>query len=299
MTRITALTVAVALAWTPTAAHGRGMASEPADPASASEPPPAEDPLARAKELHRDADTAYNTADYEGAIEAWKKAFKALPNTAEANPYRSLIQYNIAAAYEKLFKLRGDVEYLKQARDLLERFEASIDETYAAAPEAGEQERAQVKEKLAKIERMITEAQSKPQPDGPVQPDKPPQGGSTTKTPDDGPKNTAGRGLLIGGGVALGLGVAAGAGMAAAMVVGSRANDLGGLADDALGKRETQFDRGRRANTGAIVAGVLGLALLATGAALVGVGAKRRARGVALTPSFGRGFAGASLGGRF
>ncbi len=298
MRRTAALAIAVTLASGPSAAHARAPATEPAAAATEeppSETPPAdEDPLAPAKDLHRKADTAYNTADYDVAIARWKEAYAALPKGVEANPYRSLIQYNIAAAYEKQFELYDDVTYLKKAQQLLRGFEASIDETYAAAPEAGEKERALVKEKLAAIEAKIEAAKSKPPPTKP-EPGKP----GPTEPKDEGPANTAGRGLMIGGGVALGLGVAAGGGMAAALVVGSRANDIGELADDALGKREAQFDRGRRANTGAIVAGVLGLVLVATGAALVALGAKRRAKAVAVAPVFGGGFAGASLGGRF
>jgi len=290
--RVLSLALAGALALAPT--------SVLAEPASAEPAPSVDDALAEAKAWHVDADAKYNTADYEGAIEAWQKAYAALPRTAEANPYRSLILYNIAAAREKLFSLRGDVEHLKQAKILLEQFEASIDETYAGAPEEGDKERAQVQEKLARIDGLIAaanrdDAPAKRPATAPAEP-----GPRKTTTTDAPPRaREPGRGLLIGGGVLLGLGVVAGAGMTAALVEGGRANDLDEIADDNLDAREDLFDRGRRANVGAIVAGAIGAACLAAGTALVVIGAKRRSSRTALTPAVGRGFAGLTLVGRF
>ena len=96
-----------------------------------------------------------------------------------------------------------------------------------------------------------------------------------------------------------GLGVAAGAGMVAALVVGRRANDLDGLDDRDFAGRETQFDRGRRANAAAFATGSLGAVLLAAGVAMIVIGAKRRDTRTAVTPVVGRGLAGVGVGGRF
>ena len=129
LSRTISIVLASALSFAPTHVVAAAPAAEPAVPADA---------LAEAKAWHLEADAKYNTADYDGAITAWEKAFAALPRTQDANTYRSLIYYNIAAAREKLFALRGDVEHLKQAKILLQQFEASIDETYSGAPEQGE-----------------------------------------------------------------------------------------------------------------------------------------------------------------
>lgn len=295
-----ATAIALALAPAPTFA---AAATEPAAAPPATEPAAAAvDPISEAKAWHLEADAKYNTADYEGAITAWQKAFAALPRTAEANTYRSLILYNIAAAREKLFALRGDVEQLKQAKILLEQFEASIDETYAAAPEQGEQERARVQEKLAAIDAQIaqTEAEPAPEPAPTATPttNEPVTNPPTTDAPATRSKTPA-RTYFIVGGVLSGLGVAAGAGMVAALVVGRRANDLDGLDDRDFAGREAQFDRGRQANTAAFATGTLGGVLLAAGIAMIVVGAKRRDTRTAVTPVLGRGLAGIGVGGRF
>lgn len=262
-----ALALALALSFGP----------QPVVAASVEPPAAAEDELAEAKRLHNEAEAKYSTADYDGAVAAWQASFAALPRNPEANPYRSVIQYNIAAAYEKLYELRKDVEYLKKARMNLERFEASIDEIYAGAAEDGEQERANVKAKLAHIEGLLAKAETEPPPPKPSVDGPPPTDPKPTPPRSDGPPRARdGRGLVIGGGMAIGLGLIAGAGMTAALVVGKSANDIGGVAEDDLAERKEVFDRGRSANAAAIATGVIAAACVATGIALVVVGSKRK-----------------------
>lgn len=293
------LVSAIALALAPAPAFAAAR-TEPAAASPATEPDPV-DPISQAKAWHLEADAKYNTADYEGAITAWQKAFAALPRGGEANVYRSAILYNIAAAREKLFALRGDVEHLKQAKILLEQFEASIDESYPPGAEEAAQERARVQEKIAAIDAQIAASEAAREPD-PAPPT-----GPTTEPAVDAPTSDApatrskpsARTYFIVGGVLSGLGVAAGAGMVAALVVGRRANDLDGLDDRDFAGREAQFDRGRRANTAAFATGTFGAVLLAAGVAMIVVGAKRRDTRTAVTPVVGRGLAGVGVGGRF
>jgi hypothetical protein len=251
---------------------GAGPASDAPAPTTDEDPT-----LAEAKAHHVEADAKYNTADYEGAIASWRKAYAALPRThPEANYYRALIAYNIAASYEKLYAVRGDVEHLRQAKILLQKFEASIDETYSDVPDEGVQVRAEVRAKIAHIDELLAKAEHEPKPKAPTTR---PQDRTTTpvkpteKAPAD---RDPSRGLVVGGGVLIGLGVVGGAGMTAALVVGGRANDIGDIDDADVAARKETFDRGRAANTGAIAAGVVGLACLAAGIALVVVGVKRR-----------------------
>lgn len=298
-TLVSAIALALAPAPTFAAAH-----TEPAAASPATESDPV-DPISQAKAWHLEADAKYNTADYEGAITAWQKAFAALPRTGEANVYRSAILYNIAAAREKLFALRGDVEHLKQAKILLEQFEASIDDSYPPGAEEAAQERARVQEKIAAIDAQIAAQIAASQ--AAREPDPAPPTGPTTEPVADAPTSDApttrskpsARTYFIVGGVLSGLGVAAGAGMVAALVVGRRANDLDGLDDRDFAGREAQFDRGRRANTAAFATGTLGAVLLAAGVAMIVVGAKRRDPRSAVTPFVGRGLAGVGVGGRF
>jgi tetratricopeptide (TPR) repeat protein len=288
--RFTCIAVVVGLIAAP-----RWAAAQPA----ATEPPPAtEEPdaaLAAAKAAHEEADAKYNTADYQGAIDAWQRAYAALPRTPESNTYRTLINYNIAAAYEKLFDLDGKVSHLKQAKVLLEKFEESIAEIYADAPADGEAERAQVQEKLRRIEKRIAEAEGRtsgaatePEPKPEPVPDEP---GPREKKP--------GRGLIIGGGVLVGLGVGALAGMVPALVIGERENDIADLDPNDYEERGAQFEGGRRANRGAIAAGVLAGVFVGAGIALIVVGAKRRSAKTAFAPSIGPRGAGLSIHGRF
>lgn len=292
LSRTISIVLASALSFAPTHVVAAAPAAEPAVPADA---------LAEAKAWHLEADAKYNTADYDGAITAWEKAFAALPRTQDANTYRSLIYYNIAAAREKLFALRGDVEHLKQAKILLQQFEASIDETYSGAPEQGEEERARVQEKLVRIEGLIAEATAEDPPATPPEPGPPvdPEPVRTPPTDVTQPGGDSGRSLLIAGGVLAGLGVLAGAGMTAALLIGRKANDIDGIEEQELAKRKAIFDRGRRANAGAIAGGVLGTVLVAAGVALLVVGAKRKARATAMAPLVGRSVAGVVFIGRF
>jgi hypothetical protein len=275
-----------------------GPRSAGAQPA-ASEPPPAseepEDALAAAKAAHEEADAKYNTADYEGAIDAWQRAYAALPRTPESNTYRTLINYNIAAAYEKLFDLDGKVFHLKQAKVLLDKFEESIAEIYADAPADGEAERVQVQEKLRRIEQRIAEAEGRT---GAATTEPKPQPVVRADEPRPRAKNP-GRGMIIGGGVLVGLGAGALAGMIPALVIGERENDIDDLAPDEFVERGERFDDGRRANRGAIAAGVLAGVFVGAGIALIVVGAKRRAAKTAIAPSIGPRGAGLSIRGRF
>lgn len=288
--RRTSLVVIAALLAGPRSAAAQPAPAEP--PAVAED---AEDDLAAAKAAHEEADAKYNTADYQGAIDAWQRAYAALPRTPESNTYRTLINYNIAAAYEKLFDLDGKVFHLRQAKVLLEKFEQSIAEIYADAPADGEAERVQVQEKLGRIEVRIAEAEgstddtaTKPKPEPVTAPDQP---RPREKKP--------GRGLIIGGGVLVGLGVGALAGMVPALVIGKRKNDIGDLEDDEYVERGERFDDGRAANRGAIAAGVLAGVFVGAGIALIVVGAKRRSAKTAIAPSIGPRSAGLSIRGRF
>lgn len=281
--RVTCIALVWSLATAPVA-----MAAEP-------EPAPVDPELAASEALYREAEAKYSTADYPGAIEAWQKAFAALPRTA-APAYRSMMVYNIAIAYERLFELRGDVEYLKKARMNLKGFEASLEETYEHSPEDAVTVRAEVEEKIAHIDELIAKAEreaaaKQPPVEGPVEPKTSP--GTDTRTRDPA------TGFFVGGGVLLALGVAAGAGMTAALVVGKRANGIGGIAETDYDARKERFDRGRAANAGAIAAGAIGLACLAGGVALLVVGSKRRASSTAAAPMVGRGLAGLAISGRF
>ncbi len=279
---IVAWSTAVALLCTPSV--------QAAGPAGA-----AVDPLAAAKSEHAHGQALFDTADYAGAITAWTKALEALPpKEPKSATYRPLILYNVAAAREKLFELRGDVTELRQAKILLERFDASIDEIYGHDPVTAEAERSRVREKIAALDARIAATLT---PDEPavVEPVAEPQGEPTLEPiptkpvprSDRGPAPPS-RGLMIGGGVMVGLGAGALAGLVATLVIGKQANDISGLEDNDMQGREDQFARGGRANAAAIAMGIVAPLLLGAGVALLVVGSKRRSARVSAAPSLGR-----------
>lgn len=261
-------------------------------PAFAEEPAAAPvDDLAQAKALHAEAQAKFRTADYEGALKAWQAAYAAVPDTPDANGIRALIVYNTGVCYQKLYELRDDVEYLKQAKINFEDYASKIDETYADDPEKRESERTNVEAQLAKVDEALAAAAKKPEPKEPEPKQPEPKKPEPTPPVVDTPPRQPGRGLMIGGGVAIGLGILAGAGMTAALVVGKRANDIGDLDDYDYSGRKSTFDRGRAANAGAVAAGIVGIVCVATGIALITIGAKRRNARTAALPKIGHGIA--------
>ena len=296
--RIVAISVACALWPSPSL-----RAAAPS--ATVDAPPPVEaDPLAAAKEKHAEGQAEFDAANYTGAVEAWTAALKALPSKDERSAtYRPLILYNIAAAREKLFEIHRDVSQLRQAKILLERFDASIDEVYGHDPAAAEAERTRVREKIAALDARIAEAEGKTEPatDPQTTTDPDPTTDPVTPTKTDEPATDRGaRGMMIGGGVMLGLGVVAIGGLAASAVISERANDISDIPDDDAEARADQFAKGQRANNAAIAMGVLSPLLLAGGVALMVVGAKRKKQSrVAWAPSFDSRSVGLVLRGRF
>jgi hypothetical protein len=264
---------------------------------------PGTDPLAEAKAAHARAQAEYETAAYDRAIESWTAAYAALPDSPESATYRPLILYNIARAREKLFSLRGDVTHLKQARALLEKFEAAIPEVYADDPAEGEAEREKVRAKIAELDAKIAEAEgdrateptaaaTEPVAAPPSTPEVEPQSRRDRADPRARP-------LIAVGAVLVALGVAGFGGMGGALAVGEQANDIDDLAPDDLAGRESRFDRGRRANAAAIAMGVVSPLLLGAGVALLVVGAKRKGRAAAIAPVVSPRLVGASISGRF
>lgn len=278
----------------------RLVAAAPEPATTTAEAPPtadAADPMEAAKKAHAAGQNAFDTADYEAAITHWTAALDALPRAdPKSATYRSLILYNVAAAREKLFELRGDVAELKAARILLQRFDASIDELYGDDPQTAEAERTRVREKLAALEAAIAEAERERAATTPPEPRVDPRTDPAKDEPTDKPSATAGRGMLIGGGILVGLGVGALAGLGATLAISENANDISDLDPQDFEGREEQFSRGAQANAAAVAMGVLAPLLLGGGVAMLVIGSKQRRAAKASLSLGPRGFA---IAGRF
>lgn len=245
--------------------------------------------LEEAERLHRQGQDRYDTADFQGAISLWTEAYSALPKTPRGAAKKPFVLYNIASAHERAFEIYGDVAQLKQARTLLVKFELTIDEIYGDPSEA-QAERDEVRERIAAIDARLAKHAEQAEASGEPSP-KP--GASTQDEPDppasdDGrPGRTGPDPRLVSGAVLIALGGGAGAVLLAGMGLGAKANDISAIPPTDLDMRESQFDRGRTANTMAIVGAVATPLLLGAGIALV-VLAKRKPRSgrraTALTP---------------
>ncbi len=252
--------------------------------------------LADAKELYARGEAKFETADYSAAVQEWTEAYATLPDTDEGAQIKVLLIYNIATARERAFDVSQDPAELRQAKILLRNFDDSIASLYGEGEEA-EAERARVREKIAAIDEQLAALEQPDVADDPPEPA--PTPAPVIDTSDTEPSPGA-RGLVVGGAVALSLGAASLGVMAAGLGLGSRANDLTGLAPDDIDGRRTQFDRGRTGNTLAIVGGVGAGVLVVTGTVLLGLGLSRQhSPSVALVPSVGPQGSGLALRGRF
>lgn len=298
--------VAVLLATLLTGAGASARAEPAPQPSSEGPQPAADDPLAEAQALYERGRARFETADYSGAIGLWSDAYALVPDDASGGQIKTLLLYNIATARERAFEVSRDPSQLRQARILMEDFEAGIDELYGEGPEA-EAERRRVQDKIAALDERIAEHEqaagrgsdtaAQPEPEPEPKPEPEPEDLGTDESATDAP----GRGLVIGGAVSLSLGAAGLGMMAAGLGLGSGANDISDLDPNDIAARRDRFDRGRTGNALAIAGGVTAGVLVVTGSVLLALGLRRnrnKASAVALRPSVGPQGAGVVLGGR-
>ncbi len=272
---------------------GRVLAAPAATPPAA-EAPSSDPAIDRARDLYREGEDRFATADYLKAIELWTEAFESVPDTTDAARVKALLIYNLATAHEKAFEITGDISHLRQAKVLMESYAADLatlvpDETAAA------EERARLTERLNGIVAAIESHERERARERKA------RGGSAAPTTDRGADPRRSKVLVGTGAGLLGLGVAGLAVMTGGLVMGRRANDISGLAPEDIAGRRDRFDRGRVGNGMAIGGGVAGGVLLVTGAVLLGVGlAGRKADArTAWAPLLGPRTAGLAVAGRF
>jgi tetratricopeptide (TPR) repeat protein len=255
--------------------------------------------LEEARELYSKGKAAYETFQYEAAIDLWTEALAKLP--PDRAGIRNRMVYNIATAQEKQYDLDKDISRLRNAAMLLERWIEEYKLLFKKTAETqAEVERAEAR--LEELRQKIAAAESgqdaatvttEPETGAP----EPETAGASKEVgfesdfdvpPDvlDHRKRIAAenraQGFIAGGWTALGLGflfTVAGVGT----IIGLRHNRLG------VG--------------GGIAGTVIGVAGMAAGGALLGVGYKKKkaveAGDYSLAPTFGPGHAGLSFSGRF
>jgi len=285
-----------------------------------------EDPLVEVQVLFERGQNAFEAFDYERAISSWVDALGTLPDSSEYDATRSMILYAIASARLDAFESDGDIKHLRHAKRLLEKYRSEQDpedtETLASVDEYLEKVDAKLAENDAALTSSADESAGaeQPSPTGPAG-STAAAGDPTTPADDRSPSGDTGKGLIISGAVlaALGGGRAAGGGTAFGLKAARHSATVdevfnGNQNELTFDQATQEFDSGRGAQALQIVSFAAGGALLATGAALMIVGLKRRksagnasaksrAReapgGVVLAPSVGRRIAGFTLAGRF
>lgn len=247
------------------------LVAVPVDAAPESAPATSEAPddLAEAQQLYEEGRAAYETFNYDAAINLWTTALARTPKTAEAGSVRNALVYNLAAAQLKAFALDHDDVRLKRARLLLERYLEEEQRGGSADPS----DVARVEAQMAEIDVELAKRNAPP----------PLARTSTAPVVDTPPEKPARRRgtVMIGVGAALlVLSAGLGGGMATGIVISRRSESRLGELDtiDRETERPRVVERGELGNRVAIATGVVAGVALASGIALVVVGKRSRDR---------------------
>jgi tetratricopeptide (TPR) repeat protein len=255
--------------------------------------------------LYQEGTAMFDASDYKGAIDKFTKALGIVVSVNGAEDTRLTLLYNIASAHERAFAIDKDVEHLRMALQLYERYKEFADETGDLGEQLDVEVRiASLEKKLRahdEIQRNRENAQR-----GDVPP--PPSGDAGGDVVDWQKPRRVGLGLTVAGGVATIGGVVL-------AVVGSRLepnarDEVGKLANMGLPPDHPAWAQGdqfieQERRKGRALMGT-GVTFAIVGAVGVGVGgyylvkSKRLREGtVAVVPTLGRGLAGVQITGKF
>lgn len=266
---------------------------------------------------------AVEALEIDAAIESFREALRVLPDEPPYGPSRGSLALRLALAYAAKYDDTADPAFLAAQEIVLKAHLARLREIRPSDPTARESLRASVEARLSELaaerERTLadhgaTEEQLAkslrgeyhedagpawapasedlrwyPRPDDPRPRARQTSEGETAPeeqvvvTPE--PARRKGGGLVAAGSVALGAGVAGLAVMGVGLGRARAANDFDPMATPM--ERLEQIERGRQGNAMTVVGALSGAVLLATGIALVAVGARRmreRPRANALAP---------------
>lgn len=247
--------------------------------------------LQQAERLYDEGVAAYETHDYEGAVDKWTQSYSALPEDA-AGPRNQMV-YNIATAQERAYEVDKDVQHLRQARMLLASYVDNYKKMYDKTPET-KAEVHRANDRIRGLDRRIADAESGRSDGGGGEAETSFSFTSGHNPPVDeerlahnrklATESTKADQMVIAGWAVGGVGLLFVLGGAGTMAGGQRADN-------------------RNATFGGVGALALGAAGLATGGALLGIGYKRKKRikqgQLSLAPAAAPGMAGLVVGGRF
>lgn len=230
----------------------------------------ATDGLAEAQRLYEEGRAAYETFNYDAAIELWTTALARTPRTDEARGVRSALVYNLAAAQLKAYALDHDEVRLKRARLLLARY---LDEEQRA----GTADPADIDRVLAQVAEIDRELAKDEPPPSPVASATPPP---THDTAPHDRSRTRGTGVIAAGATLVVVAGGLAGGMTTGIVMSRRSESRLGELDtiDRETLRPDVVERGELGNRLAVGSGVVAGIALGTGIALVVVGKRTRDR---------------------
>jgi len=136
-----------------------------ADIASARAPesaPPTNQPtidpaLETSRELYQEGRARFDTFDYGGAVQLWTRAYAELPENADG--IRNRLVYNIATAQQMAYDIDHDLQHLRQAILLLQRYVKDYRALHQqTADTSAEVERAEAR--IAELEQRIVRAET-------------------------------------------------------------------------------------------------------------------------------------------
>jgi hypothetical protein len=290
-----------------------------APPASAAAPDSKE-----VQRLYLEGEERNAAKDYKGAYESWTLLMTKLPESAANQATRENVLLNIIDAHINAYNgmlttdNKKDVAHLRGGKTTVDKYTSDFTQTFgdrkAISPA--------VQEKINELTELLKRAEEEEKE----------AAATTTETPTNGglqqqdvikndPKDVvvlepqnSGNGLIVGGSVVTFLGVGALAMLIIGGVRGKRADEDHTAAQalpDTDPDKETAIDRalfeGKQGNQLLIAGAVLAPLLLGGGITMLVFGirkkqqaARDRARaGAMMTPTFGRGFAGVAIRGRF
>ncbi len=314
--RARALAASLLLASAPLPAAVRAAEQAPAEdvdaPAEpAREPAPASD-MQTATKLFEQARARQRRGDLVGAIALLEDALAVSPEAPEYTKARGTLLYALAGACHQLHDKSGASEPLRDAQRFLGEYAETLDpsdrasradverqqailaaklQTIAAEEEAAREAEAQrVAEEAARAAQeraTLTEARAElselAEPRTPVVSEPPP------------PSLEAAR-MVIAGGLLTGFGAVGLITMGSAMAVGAardrQTQQITSEPEHDHNLVDELSEEGRRANNIAWVGGIVGGALLVTGASLLAAGVYKRRRELVIAPAVGRASAG-------
>lgn len=173
-------------------------------PAATQDVAPESADMSEARRLFDEGTARYDAADYEGAIEVFTLALGEVRGQGVDDfTVRGLLLFNIGRAHMRAYEIDKDIEHLRQAKTIFERF---IEEAEAHPGEIDDADVDEARAQVDELERMLVAAEQsgdrprdKPAPDD--KQDEPP--GDPAKLRARGIGLTAAGVALLGGGVGM------------------------------------------------------------------------------------------------